>query len=117
MTTSLEWLALIATEIDSSVSLEKKNAFIAVAQGEVLSSYFSDSNTYNMAVAYLAAHYIALSERDPNPRGVLTSEKEGDLARSYSGSFNSEINTTQYLDSYNRLISSKNPNFYMQSGS
>lgn len=116
MTTSLEWLNNIAPNLVATD--EKKNLFIAAAVDEVDASYFQDSSKYNMAVAYYAAHLLSLSLRDDNSRGVLTMEKEGDLQRQYGGNFqNSEPNTTQYLDSYNRLLEGRIPNFYMQDGS
>jgi hypothetical protein len=119
MTTALEWLADIAPTIDADNSTAKKNRFIAMAQDEVDSTLFQDSSKYNMAVAYYAAHLLELSGRDGNSRGVLTSEKEGDLSRGYNGGNNPnvEMNTTQYLDSFNRLIKARVPNFFMQSGS
>lgn len=118
MTTSLEWIAQIAATIDAACDATKKNLFIGMAADEVDASYFGDSNKYNMAVAYYACHLMALSLRDDNSRGVLTMEKEGDLQRSYGGNFsNSEPNTTQYLDSYNRLLAGRVPIFYMQDGS
>lgn len=118
MTTSLEWIAKVAPAIDTEFDLSYKNSFIDVAAGEIDSKLFSNSSTYNLAVAYYACHLMALSQRDDNSRGVLTSEKEGDLQRSYGGNFsNSDPNTTQYLDSYNRLLETRVPNFYMQDGS
>lgn len=119
MTTPLEWLADIAPSINAACTTDKKNRFISMAQDEVDSSLFGDSSKYNMAVAYYAAHLLALSLRDDNSRGVLTMEKEGDLQRSYGGGNgnNVDINTTQYLDSYNRLLKGRVPTFYMQDGS
>lgn len=119
MTTSLEWLADIAPAINTACSTEKKNRFIAMAVDEVDSALFGDSSKYSMAVAYYAAHLLALSLRDDNSRGVLTMEKEGDLQRSYGGGNgnNVDVNTTQYLDSYNRLLKGRVPLFYMQDGS
>lgn len=117
MTTALEWLASIAPVIDSDNTTENKNRFISIARSETEVTLFTDINTYNMAVAYYAAHLLELSSRDGDSKGVLTSEKEGDLSRTYGGVINSETNTTQYLDSYNRLIKVRVPTFYMQSGS
>lgn len=119
MTTPLEWLADIAPSINATCSIDKKNRFISMAQNEVDPSLFGNSIKYNMAVAYYAAHLLALSLRDDNSRGVLVMEKEGDLQRSYGGGNgnNVDINTTQYLDSYNRLLKGRVPTFYMQDGS
>lgn len=117
MTTSLEWIAKVAPDIDTTFDLNFKNSFIAIAAAEIDSKLFSNSSTYNLAVAYYACHLMALSQRDDNSRGVLTSEKEGDLQRQYGGNFNNtDPNTTQYLDSYNRLIETRVPTFYMQDG-
>ena len=118
MTTSLEWLADIAPSINAACTTDKKNRFITMAQDEVDLALFGDSNKYSMAVAYYAAHLLALSLKDDNSRGVLTMEKEGDLQRSYGGGTNNiDINTTQYLDSYNRLLKGRVPTFYMHDGS
>ena len=119
MTTPLEWLADIAPSINTVCTVDKKNRFISMAQDEVDSSLFGDLSKYNMAVAYYAAHLLALSLRDDNSRGILTMEKEGDLQRSYGGGTNNnvDVNTTQYLDSYNRLLKGRIPTFYMHNGS
>jgi hypothetical protein len=117
MTSSLECIAKIAPDINAAIEDADKNFFISIAAGEVERTLFGNSDTYNLAVAYYACHLMTLSQRDGNSRGVLTMEKEGDLQRSYGGnSSSSEINTTQYLDSYNRLLESRVPTFYMQSG-
>ena len=118
MTTSLEWIADIAPTIDADNSTDKKNRFISIAQNEVDATLFSDTNNYNLAIAYYACHLLELSSRDGNSRGVLTQEKEGDLSRSYGGGNNPNVsmNTTQYLDSYNRLLKARVPNFYMNRG-
>ena len=119
MTTPLEWLADIAPSINTVCTVDKKNRFISMAKDEVDSSLFGDLSKYNMAVAYYAAHLLALSLRDDNSRGILTMEKEGDLQRSYGGGTNNnvDVNTTQYLDSYNRLLKGRIPTFYMHNGS
>tara|TARA_R110002050_G_scaffold188952_1_gene323591 strand:- start:167 stop:523 length:357 start_codon:yes stop_codon:yes gene_type:complete len=117
MTTALEWLAYVAPAIDAANSTDVKNKFIGIATSEIDTTLFTETNTYNMAVAYYAAHLLDLSSRDGNSRGVLTMEKEGDLSRSYGGGSSKETNNTQYLDSYKRLIKARVPQFYMQSGS
>jgi hypothetical protein len=117
MTTSLEWISKVAPSINTDFSDEDKSLFISMAADEVKASLFDDTSKYNLAVAYYACHLMALAQRDANSRGVLTSEKEGDLQRSYGGNFNnSEMNTTQYLDQYNRFLKSRVPIFYMQDG-
>lgn len=119
MTTALEWLTDIASPAINAIATDKKNRFIAMAIDEVDSLLFGDQNKYNMAVAYYTAHLLTLSIRDENSRGVLTMEKEGDLQRSYgAGNGNNvDINTTQYLDNYNRLLKGRIPTFYLQDGS
>lgn len=112
MTTSFEWLADIAPTLVATDA--KKNRFIAMAADEVDSSLFGNTDKYNMAVAYYAAHLLALSLRGDNSMGAVTMEKEGDLQRSYAGSNSIELNTTQYLDNYNRLLVGRVPSFYMQ---
>lgn len=119
MTTPIEWIGDIAPAIDADNSLDKKNRFVGIAKNEIDSTLFSDSNTYNLAVAYYACHLLELSSRDGNSKGVLTQEKEGDLSRSYGGGNipSTTVNTTQYLDSYNRLLKTRIPNFYINYGS
>lgn len=118
MTTALEWISDIAAEVDANNSTDKKNRFISIAMNQVTLTLFSDTNTYNLAVAYYACHLLELSSRDGNSRGVLTQEREGDLSRSYGGNTSgTTANTTQYLDSYNRLLKSRLPNFYITRGS
>ena len=114
----LDWIVDIAPTINSNNSTDKKNKFINMAKNEVNSTIFSDSDTYNLAVAYYACHLLELSSRGGDSKGVLTQEKEGDLSRSYGGSNNPNIsmNTTQYLDSYNRLLKVRVPNFYISHG-
>jgi len=118
MTTSLEWIVDIAPAIDANNSTSKKNRFISIAQNEVSSLLFSDTNSYNLAIAYYACHLLELSSRDGNTKGSLIQEKEGDLSRSYGGGNNPNVsmNTTQYLDSYNKLLKVRVPNFYMNRG-
>lgn len=113
MTTALEWLADIAPTLVATDA--KKNRFIAMAEDEVDASLFGNTDKYNMAVAYYAAHLLALSLRGGDSIGSVTMEKEGDLQRSYAGGgVNAGVNTTQYLDSYNRLLVGRVPLFYMQ---
>jgi len=118
MTTSLEWISKVAPSINTDFSDEDKSLFISMAADEVDPAIFDDTSKYNLAVAYYACHLMALSQRDANSRGFLTSEKEGDLSRSYGGgnSSNSEMNTTQYLDNYHRFLKSRVPIFHMQNG-
>ena len=119
MITPLQWIVDISPTIDNDNSTDKKNRFISIAKSEVNSSLFTDSDTYNLALAYYACHLLELSLRDGNSKGIVTREKEGDLSRSYGGGNNQNIsmNTTQYLDSYNNLLKVRVPNFYISSGS
>lgn len=117
MTTSLEWIADIAPDISSSVSEDKKNRFIIIAQNQVNSKAFSDSDTYNLAVSYLCCHFLALSLKSSDSVGSLVEESEGTLKRKYSQSIKgSETSGTQYLDMYNKLITNAIPNFFVSNG-
>lgn len=113
MPTPFEFIAKVAPQINLDFSTGDKNIFIGIAENEVNPSLFSDSNNKNLAISYYACHLMALSKRDDNSRGVLTSEKEGELSRNYSSNYssnsstNSSTNTTQYLDSYNRMLESR----------
>lgn len=109
MPTPFEFIAKVAPQISLDFSTEDKNIFIGIAENEVNPSLFSDSNNKNLAISYYACHLMALSKRDDNSRGALASEKEGELSRNYSlnSSANSSTNTTQYLDSYNRMLESR----------
>jgi len=114
--TALQWIAYIAPNIDSNNSLEKKNAFISTATTQTSKTYFkNDSDTYNLAVAYYACHLLELSSQDGAMRGPLSSEKEGDLMRSYANSSGGDScgNATQYYKEYKRLLESRIPNFYI----
>lgn len=58
-----------------------------------------------LAVAYLAAHTIAMSERGSSG-GAVTSESEGRLSRSYAQNEKSLLSSTGYGQEYLRLIRS-----------
>tara|TARA_R110000782_G_scaffold204639_1_gene293097 strand:- start:1399 stop:1755 length:357 start_codon:yes stop_codon:yes gene_type:complete len=116
MVTTLQWISDIAPTIDSNNSIEKKNRFITIAKGEVSNTFFT-GDIYNLAVAYYTCHLLELSSRDGNSRGIITQEKEGELSRSYGNATTSIVNTTQYLDSYTRLLKSRVPAFYITNGS
>lgn len=114
MPTSLQYLEDVASSIYNNIPLEKVNRFISLAQKEISKSWFSELDTYNLAVAYLAAHYLQLSITDGSSRGALLSEKEGDLERRYGGSSSTqEPNTTQYYTNYQRLLENRIPIFYI----
>lgn len=108
MPTPLEFIAKIAPQINSDFSTEDKNIFIEIAKNEVNESIFSDKNQLNIAISYYACHLMELSKRDGNSRGNLTMEKEGELQRNYTiNQSNSSPNSTQYLESYNRIMDSR----------
>lgn len=113
--TPLEFIAKVAPNINSSFVLEDKNIFIDIAKNEIDQSLFSNENNLNLAIAYYACHLMALAQRDENSRGALTMEKEGELQRNYASnsSNNSSINSTQYLDSYNRMMESRVVPFFI----
>lgn len=115
MTTSLEWLNDIAPTLAADVA--KANRFLLIAKSEVCETVFSESNTYNLALAYYAAHLLQLSTQSGSSQGSLVREKEGELERQYGNLNSSKGNSTQYLDSFNDLIKSRVPTFYIQDGS
>lgn len=115
MTTSLEWLNDIAPALATDTA--KANRFIIIAKGEVCENLFSEADTYNLAVAYYAAHLLQLSTQGGSSQGSLVTEKEGELERQYGNLNSSKGNSTQYLDSFNDLVSSRVPTFYIQDGS
>jgi len=116
MTSALLWLADIAPDVDTNNSTDKKNRFIGVASSHVSASLFADASNYNLAVAYYAAHLLTLTARDAHSRGSLSSEKEDSLTRSYGGASSDELNTTQYLDNFNRMIKARQPLFFTTCG-
>lgn len=119
MNTPLEWIADIAPTIDADNSTDKKNRFITIAQNEVDSKLFSDSNNYNLAIAYYTCHLLNLTSQSGEVTGQLIKEKEGDLMKEYSSpSNNSNIdsNSSQYLVMYEKLLKARVPNFYMNRG-
>ena len=93
MSASLK-LTLIAPQFDSVTG---RADFLALAADQVNDCMFGDKT--DLAIAYLAAHLIALNT-DPNRQqgesGSITSKKEGDLAISY-GNFKNN-NTKSDLD-------------------
>ncbi len=108
--TILETLLLIAPEF-ILIDPERLESFIELAECQVSETVFGCS--YKLAVAYLAAHMLALSERNTNSgtngqAGNVISKKEGDLALGYSlpsslSSSEGELETTSYGIEYLRL--------------
>lgn len=72
-------LCAFAPEFASSPSL---GLALAQADGHVCAAAGSSRD---IAVAYLAAHTLAIAERGGLAAGPVTSEREGDLAVAYGG--------------------------------
>ena len=107
MSTPLQIITLRAPDFATEPNIDD---LIAQAGLEVSDTCFGDLK--NKAIALIVMHWIALSKRDPGGTGVsgsIKSEKEGDLARSYGSSSNTEVDpyygqTTWGLE-YLRLLS------------
>jgi len=59
---------------------------LSQAELETGDNYCGSEDMHNKAVALLTCHWLAMAERDlsgTGPSGTITSEKEGDLARSF----------------------------------
>lgn len=67
------------------------NTWILLAQEQTDRCYYG--RHYNLAVALLSCHMYTLSQRGSGQSGIVTSEREGDLARSYGG-----FTAKSYLD-------------------
>lgn len=117
MPSAIEFIAKIAPQINLDFSTEEKNIFIEISKNEVNENLFSDKNQLNLAIAYYSCHLMSLSKQDENSRGSLVMEKEGELQKNYSNTNSSETSTTQYLDSYNRIIENRIVPFYISNGS
>jgi len=83
MATPAQHLATIAPKF-ASLDSERVAAVIAIATGQVGAVF---GRNRNLAVAYLAAHMLEIAGdaggSTSGTGGVVTSEKEGQLARSY----------------------------------
>lgn len=106
--TALQYFRLFAPEF-ASVSDEDAGIWIAMAQSIVDASRLG-SPREEMAQALYAAHMLALAQRTESggafTQGAVTSEKEGDLSRSYgevTGS-NSYLGQTAYGLQYMDLM-------------
>ena len=118
MTSILDWISDIAPEIAANNSTEKKNRFIAIAKNEIDPTVFISSDNYNLAVAYYTCHLLYQSSSGGDLVGALIEEKEGDLMRKYATvENNNSQGSTQYLESYYRMIKARVPSFYINSGS
>lgn len=85
MPTPIEYITIRAPDFATDPNI---NDLISQAELETGENYCSD-DMRNKAIALLVMHWQALAERDSGNIGVsgaITSEKEGDLARSYGGS-------------------------------
>ena len=91
-------LFIIAPEFEN-IPNEKIDAVIAIAENQV-STKFCDRNT---AIAYLAAHILTVSGRR-GVGGVVASEREGDLARSFTAIGSHPLDSTAYGLEYRRLV-------------
>lgn len=86
MSTPLQIITLRAPAFALEANI---TGLISEATKEVGSEYCSDLK--NKAIALLTMHWIALSKKDAtgNTTGSITSEKEGQLSRTYGGMSNS----------------------------
>lgn len=93
MSTPLEIITIRAP----TFALESNiNDLIAEAELEVSESEYNTANLRNKAIALIVMHWVALNKRDSTggTAGVIKSEKEGDLSRSFS------VNNSDDIDSY-----------------
>ena len=108
-------LTAIAPQYDS---VNNRDTFLSLAVQNVNSCIFGDKA--DQAVAYLAAHYIALStggSRSGGEAGPVVSKEEGDLAIKY-GSVKSapgeeSLSLTHFGLTFLQLSRSVNPNIYV----
>jgi hypothetical protein len=83
-------LSVIAPQFNDS---DNRSGFLNIAASLVSSSWFG--NKYDLAVAYLTAHMMSLSNdplRQSGETGSVSSKKEGDLAIAFSNGSISEQN-------------------------
>lgn len=100
ITQTLSDIAPELCDVDNS----KKCRFIELAKLRINASAFG-TGKYELAVAYLAAHDLTLSERtDGESRGSLKREREGDLEIEYSDVDTQNPGSTKYLDQFDKLI-------------
>jgi len=107
-------LSVIAPQFDS---VANRSDFITLATLHV-NACLTDEK-YDLAVAYLAAHMIALntdSAIQQGETGNLTSKREGDLSVGY-GNFSNKgmlnLNLTIYGQQYENLLRSTGIGFYV----
>ena len=96
-------LLAIAPEF-ALVAPARLTTFIDFAENQISQTLFEGD--YELVVAYLAAHMLALSERNSNAgnngqAGSITSKKEGDLSLGYgSPATTNNSDVTLFLTSY-----------------
>ena len=100
----------------ASEDINKLNRFIDYAKCEVNENLFSkDLKCYEKAVGYYTAHLLAKSTEGSSSTGSLKRKKEGDLECEYSSATGDIIlDSTQYLNEYNRIMKSRAPFFKMR---
>lgn len=95
MALDLDIFKAIAPEY-KDVSSTTLDVLTPVAERRVNVSYFG--NKAPEAIAYLVAHMIKISERNGN--GAITSEKVGDLSRSYAVNSTNILGSTAYGEEF-----------------
>lgn len=98
-------LVIIAPETGTKFSQPQRYAVIEIATTMV---GFGCGTTKDVAIAYLSAHMLTVSGRN-GVAGQVTSEKEGELARSYgsiSDAAGTGFNLTSYGQEYLRMMNS-----------
>ncbi len=100
MPSSIDFILLdIAPEM-ADVPQDKRERLIEYAMAQVK---FGDDKIRYLATAYLTAHQYTLSQRN-GAAGPVSSEKEGDLARSFgSTTGNKSTSSTSYGEEFERL--------------
>jgi hypothetical protein len=94
MQKTLDVINLVAPDVASSRSQSDLETAISLAEKRVSVGVWGDR--YRQAVAYLAAHYLAVADKGNNP-GPVTSEKAGSVSVSYGYSQQSSgLESTSY---------------------
>jgi hypothetical protein len=103
---TLQRLKLIAPEFGSKPDSELED-YIELAAEEVSAGVFGDM--YQSAVANLAAHFLTNAASDGHASGPLTSERAGEVSRSYGFSANrdGQLDTTTYGAEFKRIRNSR----------
>ena len=105
--TALDYFRMFATEF-AGIADADVNKWLALATNDVYAPCLS-AEELARAQALYAAHLLKQSEDAANggARGTITSEKEGDLQRSYGTGAGSYVQkgSTPYYDQYFELVS------------